>query len=374
MKGIARKMSFIISILILAVFVAAAGKWLRQKPIPFYIAAVILTVTALVVSGFMPDGLFNKYIISLFTKGALAGAMWCIVMWTGALPNGSRLMKALMPIRGEMSILAAAVTLCHCIYEGILFINRLADGGAFGIAETVSVVVSLLMLVIMIPLTVLSFRRVRSLMNPIKWKKIQCFAYLFYAMMYVHVLCVLVPSVMIGKTGSAVGVIIYSAVFFGYFAARLYKKSAKKKHSRIVLTIHIAVCVIAVLIVSMAVMIPQIKNICENSDADHSENEIELPIPETTALYRDGIYTASAEGYDGEITVTVEIADGRIVSITGESDESDEWFFDQVVKKLIPQIISSQSTDVDAVSGATYSSSAVKQAVGEILAEAEITE
>ena len=300
--------------------------------------------------------------------------MWCMVMWTGALPNGSRLMKALMPIRGEMSILAAAVTLCHCIYEGILFINRLAGGGAFGIAETVSAVVSLLMLVIMIPLTVLSFRRIRSMMNPIKWKRIQCFAYLFYILMYVHVLCVLLPSAMVGKTESAVGIILYSAVFFGYAAARLYKESAKKKHSRTMQTVQTAVCMIAVLIVSAAVIIPQIENVSENSDADHTEQEIELPIPETTALYTDGIYTASAEGYDGEITVTVEIADGRIVSITGESDESDEWFFDQVIKKLIPQIISSQSTDVDAVSGATYSSSAVKQAVDEILAGAEITE
>ncbi len=364
-------MSFAVSFLIIALLTASAGKILKQTPLPFYIAAALLSVTAFAVSG-VSLGAVGEYIIPVFTKGALAGSIWCIVMWTGALPNGSRLMKVFMPVRGELSIIAAIITLCHSVSSGITFITRLSSGDVLRTIEVISAVLSLLMLVIMIPLAVLSFRRVRSAVNPKKWKKIQRAAYIFYAMLYGHVLCVLMPSVLAGKTGSAVGVIIYSAVFFGYASARVYKAAAKKKHSRALMCIYIAVFAIALILVSCAVL-PYVL-LSENADEGDDGDVIEFPLPETTVLYRDGVYTASAEGYDGDITVTVEISGGRIVSITGESDESDEWFFDQVVKKLIPQIISSQSTDVDAVSGATYSSSAVKQAVGEILAGAEITE
>ena len=78
----------------------------------------------------------------------------------------------------------------------------------------------------------------------------------------------------------------------------------------------------------------------------------------------------AARGYDGDITVTVEISGGRIVSIIADSTERDRWYFGQASDRLIPEIIEKQSTDVDAVSGATYSSEGIIGAVRAALGKA----
>lgn len=51
------------------------------------------------------------------------------------------------------------------------------------------------------------------------------------------------------------------------------------------------------------------------------------------------------------------------MSITGYSDESDTWYYDNAASQAIPDIIASQNISVDAYSGATYSSEAIKSAV-----------
>lgn len=54
-----------------------------------------------------------------------------------------------------------------------------------------------------------------------------------------------------------------------------------------------------------------------------------------------------------------------------EHEESN--FTKKAIKKIIQEIISKQSTDVDVVSGATYTSEGLKEAVNEAIAAAGIT-
>lgn len=76
----------------------------------------------------------------------------------------------------------------------------------------------------------------------------------------------------------------------------------------------------------------------------------------------DGVYKGSATGFSGPVTVAVTIMDKKIASIDILSSTDDEAFFNRA-KGVIDRIISSQSLDVDVVSGATYSSNGIIGAV-----------
>lgn len=76
----------------------------------------------------------------------------------------------------------------------------------------------------------------------------------------------------------------------------------------------------------------------------------------------DGVYKGAATGFSGPVTVAVTILNKKITSIDILSSTDDEAFFNRA-KGVIDRIIASQSLDVDAVSGATYSSNGIIGAV-----------
>ena len=98
-----------------------------------------------------------------------------------------------------------------------------------------------------------------------------------------------------------------------------------------------------------------------------------LVVEEFTApsTYLDGIYTAEAIGFEGRITVQVTVAEDQITDITILSAEDEEEYLSRA-KQVIPAILEGQSPNVDAVSGATYSSTGILNAVKLALAKAAV--
>lgn len=90
---------------------------------------------------------------------------------------------------------------------------------------------------------------------------------------------------------------------------------------------------------------------------------------ETNGIYTDGTYKGSGEGFRGDIDVTVTVENGVITDITVDSYKDDKEFFQKAKSSVISAIIKSQSTDVDAVSGATFSSNGIIEAVKNALGE-----
>ena len=91
---------------------------------------------------------------------------------------------------------------------------------------------------------------------------------------------------------------------------------------------------------------------------------------ESGSAWADGSYSASAYGFGGYIYLTVTIEDGVITDITIDSaDGEDDSYFSTAIA-VIDDIIAAQSTDVDAVTGATFSSTGIKDAVEEALSQA----
>ena len=104
----------------------------------------------------------------------------------------------------------------------------------------------------------------------------------------------------------------------------------------------------------------------ESGDDDALE-EVEYEDPDG---YTDGIYYGSATGFGGTITVAVTIEDGVITSIEIVSAPGEtESYFSQALA-VIDAILSAQSPNVDAISGATYSSNGIINAVKEALSQA----
>ena len=93
---------------------------------------------------------------------------------------------------------------------------------------------------------------------------------------------------------------------------------------------------------------------------------------EEAAAYKDGTYYGSGTGFGGPLKVMVEISDGKIVSIE-IVENSDGSSYISKASALIGSIISSQSTNVDTVSGATYSSVGIIQAVRDALSQAAVS-
>lgn len=77
----------------------------------------------------------------------------------------------------------------------------------------------------------------------------------------------------------------------------------------------------------------------------------------------DGTYEGSANGFSGKIKVSVVIKNQTIRSINILSNSDDEAFFNRAKEGVTASIIAKQSTDVDTVSGATYSSRGIMNAV-----------
>ena len=89
------------------------------------------------------------------------------------------------------------------------------------------------------------------------------------------------------------------------------------------------------------------------------------------STYLDGIYTAEAMGFEGKITVQITVAEDKITDITLLSAEDEEEYLTRA-KQVIPAILEGQSPNVDAVSGATYSSTGILNAVKLALAKAAV--
>lgn len=86
--------------------------------------------------------------------------------------------------------------------------------------------------------------------------------------------------------------------------------------------------------------------------------------------YADGTYTGEAQGFGGPVSMEVVIEDGKITEVNVLSAEKEDGAYFTMAEDIIPAIISAQSADVDTISGATFSSTGIKDAVAIALEKA----
>ncbi|HRR75257.1 MAG TPA: FMN-binding protein [Ruminococcus sp.] len=458
-------MLFLIALAIAILTAFLLDKPMKKCPEAFYAAAALLTVISIAVlqsDVTISNKLVKDYVIGIFSRGALGAAFWAVVMWAGALPNGSAPIKKLMPIRGELSITAAILTLSHVVTYGIQYISDiLRSRTGSGDARRdfiITSIVCLIMVLIMLPLTVMSFKKVRKKMNGKTWKKIQRSAYVFYALIFVHILVLFIPKAQKGRDGYFLSILVYSAVFIGYAVMRIRKVyiSKKKPDAKTAPNIVCAcafilpLCLIGLAsrntnktetikatkdnpatfvfetptgtqdittttisaaassVTTTTVSATVTENVTgtavttttstnsESATDEPQTNEAEIeeeiiedepienepvsPAPEEPTApaakepvyrFKNGTFEGSGEGYAGSVHVSITIENDTITSFSAWADDDDPDYFTDAMNKVIPQIAGSLSTDVDACSGATYSSNGIMEAAANALEQAK---
>lgn len=110
----------------------------------------------------------------------------------------------------------------------------------------------------------------------------------------------------------------------------------------------------------------------DTSDGNVSDADAEdTATADSDNVYKDGTYTGEAEGYGGTIQVEVTLAGDEITSINVVSAPGEDSAYLSQAESVIDSILSAQSTDVDTVSGATFSSTGILNAVDAALGKAE---
>lgn len=222
-------MLLIISLIIVSLFIYFLKGSLKKHAGIYYIGAAVISIAVFLLE-FLPMPLFVKNnILGIFAKGSIGTAMFVAVMYTGALPKGNKLIAPLMKIRGELSITAAILVLCHNFTYGMTYFRMLfTKTSLLSATQLTAAIISLVLIIIMIVLTVTSFQAVRKKMKAKKWKQLQRTAYVFYGLMYVHIMLINIPYARLGLGTYIANVVIYSIVFLGYAAMRIAKAVSVK--------------------------------------------------------------------------------------------------------------------------------------------------
>lgn len=92
---------------------------------------------------------------------------------------------------------------------------------------------------------------------------------------------------------------------------------------------------------------------------------------QSAGIYTPGDYTATAKGYGGDVTVTMTFDANSITNVTIAGDSETAGIGSNAVEQMPQQILDAQSAEVDGVSGATFTSTAVRTAAADCIAQAK---
>ena len=388
------------------------GKALKKKPAVLYGICILLSLVSIFYprEGGLPflDFFFKK----IMQRGILAGSLFILVMLAPVLPKSFSGRKTIYLLRGEMAICASLITLAHNLafggkYFGALFLGQ----GHISLMELHAAIVSCLMILLLIPLTVTSFQAVRRKMQGKTWKKLQNWSYLFYLLLYLHIFFIYQGALIRGKGDYFFTLMLYSFIFglYGFLRIRQYRiqKEGKEKKTFPLLRIGGILPIVCIFLsgfysagkyrAALEANVDKIRaqesvseqhgqgeeinssekaveasgDKASTNSSDASSDSQAIDEDSISGAYKDGECFGKASAYNGNVEVKVTISGGKITAIDIVKTKDDEEYFFDAQKKVIPEILEKQSTDVDAVAGATTSSEGICHAVEKALEEAK---
>ena len=397
-------MQILISLPLAALIALAGRRALKRHPGLCYAAAALVALAA---AWGTWTGAWSRLpvwgshgLVPVFTRGALAMALFYIVMFANAVPNGAAFMRAVMPIRGELSILASILAVGHGAAQLKDPLEKLLAGALPGGGTAVQLALSLAALLVMLPLFATSFKRVRRRMEPGRWKRLQRLAYGFYALVFAHVLSYNLLRAVRGVPGAQVNTVVYGALFLLYAAMRAGKALEKRCPSARAWLASAACCGMLALVCLSTVPAWGDLRYAASGEAADMQAELEALRGDVARLagelealrsqgagetaptgapgaeaasgssYADGKYSGAGIGYNGRLTVSVVVENGAIASVKLTGSVDDEEYLDMATEGVIPAVLAAQGTDVDAVTGATTTSEAILAAVDAALEKA----
>lgn len=165
----------------------------------------------------------------IFTLGILSAMLFAVVAYVGVLPKKWKAAKRLRAVRAELAVTASILAIGHTMYYAGYMILLFIDPSGMRGYHAQACVAALVLLALMIPLLITSFRFVRIHMERRTWKRIQMLSYIFYFTLWAHVLLAHLMSAMNGRSDHVVSLILYTAVWVPYFALRLTKYALDRR-------------------------------------------------------------------------------------------------------------------------------------------------
>lgn len=224
----------LVSLVLTLIFALGCYGVIQKRAGVCYALAVLLVVAEVAyyvfgLSEVAPPWL-TEYLVNLFKRGALSTAMFVVVMYLGALDVKRPMVRKLMGIRGQLSILACILTLGHNIIYGRKYFVALFTHPTEMKPQTLAAaILSVVMIGLMLPLMATSFRAVRGKMKGRDWKKLQRLAYGFFALIYLHVMVLFVSKF----HKKYLDILFYTVIFGVYLVLRVAKAAKRKKRAAV---------------------------------------------------------------------------------------------------------------------------------------------
>ncbi|MGL5352677.1 MAG: FMN-binding protein [Clostridium sp.] len=187
--------------------------------------------------------------------------------------------------------------------------------------------------------------------------------YIFVVTSFIHGM--LSSFSIISLNYGTITLIIGLAIGYTYIAKATLGKDWIKYHRELTL-------IIIILTVVHIVEVGGFVGINRVLDSVKSDLKIEQPLEKDgKAIYKDGVYEGVGYGYRPNLKVEVTIKGGSIDSVSIKShNEVGQRFYLPAFDSLPKEIVEKQTTEVDMISGATYSSRGIIQAVDDALSKA----
>lgn len=109
----------------------------------------------------------------------------------------------------------------------------------------------------------------------------------------------------------------------------------------------------------------------DQADADSEADSSDEAEESEDLAYKNGTYTGDGQGFGGNIQVQVTLENDTITDIQVVSAPGEDSAYLSQGEGVISTILAAQSTDVDTISGATFSSTGIINAVNDALGKAE---
>jgi DMSO/TMAO reductase YedYZ heme-binding membrane subunit len=224
-------MSLIISLLVMTALAAAIRVPLGRLPLLFYGLACAVSVAGIYLTLFThPHALIRAFAFAV-QKGHLGFSLFAVVMYIGVFDARSPIRRFFNPVRAELSIIAAILIAGHFILYLRTYLVLMGDIFSLRWSILTALAIALILLTLLIVLTVSSFNAVKRKMRPATWKKLQKLAYLFFGLVYLHLLGYLLPPALSGSVTAMTNVAVYS-VLFGAYAVLRVRKALRERRLR----------------------------------------------------------------------------------------------------------------------------------------------
>jgi DMSO/TMAO reductase YedYZ heme-binding membrane subunit len=224
-------MSLVIALTVSIALAFAIAKPLKRMPIIFYLIAIAVSVVGVYLTWYPDSNQLLRTFAFAVQKGHVGFSFFTIVMFIGVFAKKSRVRRLLGPVRGELSIVSALLIIGHLMPYLLSYLVMALDIVRFPPGIVVSILTALVLLILLVILTATSFNRVKRHIDSSRWITLQKLAYLFFALVFVHMLGFLIGPLMHGSLYALINVAVYFLIFALYLITRLRRArlDAKEK-------------------------------------------------------------------------------------------------------------------------------------------------